>query len=520
MTESGNSGRRRRKPKARPAPQRADAFRASERPGRALAGFLGEDDVALMRARCLGLLEGHGVEVRHPQAATALIGAGARPGAGPDRLCLPRALVEEALRETPKTARLCGKTETRDIVLPRADGGFVARTGTGAHGYIDPRDARYRNTDAAALADIAAVAEGLGQVGFVAHPFLHGVAAPSADIPAFAGILGHTTKHCWIQPYSKQSVGYLMRMAAVAAGGEAALRDRPLASCITCSFSPLEFKHMDTECIVQAGRFGLPLHACSLPSAGGSAPLAPAGMLLMAGAEIVAMVTMAHVLAPGVPVIATPLMFTLDMASGAALMACPESVQMAAMAVQLMKQGFGLVAHSYGLGSDAPDADHQSMAERAGLAQAVARAGADILGGVGQLETATVFSPVQAVLDDEIAACVRKLLEPPEISVAAMGWDEVLSTPPGGHFLDRPHTVARCREQFAPRIFQRQRRDDYERADRRAAFEAARDRALELIAAAPEEGYLDPDQHREIAALVSAGESAVLEATRGPITAI
>jgi len=504
----------------REGPPAADAFHLDARPGRVRAKVLEQGQLGELRRRALDLLHDYGVVVIHPVAKAALLKAGAKRGAAADRLKLPRALVEEALRETPKSARLCGKVAGRDMVLPRGDGQFVMRTGTGAHGYVAPQDARYRNTDRAAVREMGAVAEGLNQVGFVAHPFMHGVAEVCADLHAFGEMVNRTTKHCWIQPYGKENVEFLMRIAAIAAGGEAELKARPLASCITCSFTPLEFKYMDTECIIQAGRWGIPLHACSLPSAGGSAPLTAAGMVLMAAAEIVAMVVLAHVLSPGTPVIATPLMFTLDMATGRALQSCPESIQMAGMAIQLMKEGFGLLAHTYGAGSDTPDVDRQSMAERALLGQAVALSGADILGGVGQLETATVFSPVQAVLDDEVGAMIRKALTPPDVSVEAMNFDEVLGVRVGGHFLDSAQTLALCREQHVPGVFLRQGRDDYEKAARRTAFEVARERALGLIVAAPEEGYLSEDQLREIADVVAAGQKVVLEATSGKMEVI
>ena len=504
----------------RQGPPVPDAFHLSARPGRAPGRFLSEAALEMFRARSLALVEDYGVVVIHPAAKAALIRAGAREGSEANRVRLPRGLVEEALRETPKQARLCGKAGGRDMVLPRGDRQFVMRTGTGAHGYVDPRDAAYRNVDFRAVAEIGAVAEGLDQVGFVAHPFVHGVPEMTADIHAFGEMVNRTTKHCWLQPYGKENVEFDMKIAAIAAGGEDALRARPIASCITCSFTPLEFKYMDTECIIQAGKVGMPLHACSLPSAGGSAPLTPAGMVLMASAEIVAMVTLAHVLAPGTPVIATPLMFTLDMATGSALQNCPESLQIKAMAVQLMKEGFGLIAHTYGAGSDTPDVDVQSMAERALLGQAVAIAGADILGGVGQLECATVFSPVQAVLDDEVGAMIRKYLTPPEVSAEAMNWDEVMGVRVGGHFLESAQTLALCREQHVPGVFLRQGRDDYEKSGRRTAFDAARERALALIRAAPEEGYLSEDQRREIAEVVKAGERFVLEATSGTMEMI
>ncbi|UYV35821.1 trimethylamine methyltransferase family protein [Rhodobacteraceae bacterium D3-12] len=505
----------------REGPRVADAFHLNDRSaGRAQGRFLSQGDLEQFRAQAMALLQDYGVVVIHPAARAALLTAGAVEGGGADRLRLPVELVEEALRETPKAVRLCGKQKTRDIALPRGDGQFIMRTGTGAHGYVDPRDARYRNTDFQAVREMGAVAEGLDQVGFVAHPFVHGVPEMTADIHAFGEMIQRTTKHCWLQPYGKENVEFDMKIAAIAAGGEAAFRARPIASCITCSFTPLEFKFMDTECIIQAGRLGMPLHACSLPSAGGSAPLTPAGMVLMAAAEIVAMVTLAHVLAPGTPVVATPLMFTLDMATGSALQSCPESVQMAGMAIQLMKEGFGLLAHTYGAGSDTPDVDVQSSAERAMLGQAVATAGADILGGVGQLECATVFSPVQAVLDNEVGAMIRKTLTPPEVSAQAMNWDEVMGIRVGGHFLDSKQTLALCREQHVPGVFLRQGRDDYEKTDRRTAFEAAQERALALIGAAPEEGYLSEDQRREIAEVVKAGERFVLEATSGAMEMI
>lgn len=523
MAESTQQTPRRRRGRNNPPVSRsgADAFSLDHVIGpRAQFGFLDSDRMAALKDRALSLLEDYGVMIVHPDARAALLAASAREGAEAGRLRLPRAMVTEALAATPKTVRLCGKTRARDMELPRRDGGFIMRTGTGAHGYVDPRDASYRNMDLTAVGEIAAVANTLDQVGFIAHPFVHGVPEVTADIHAYARITGHSDKHVWMQPYQKENIDYLLRIAAVAAGGEDALRAHPSTSTITCSFSPLEFKYMDTEVIRQCGRYGVPVHACSLPSAGGTAPLSVAGLALMAVAEIVGMVTMAHVLAPGLPVIATPLMFALDMRTGSATQSSVEAMQAASLAIQVVKQGFGLLSHTYGSGSDTPDADHQSMAERSLLMQTVALSGADILGGIGQLECATVFSPVQAVLDNEVGAMMRRFLRVPEIDDAALNWEELSRIRVGGHFLDSDHTVAGCRNQFTPRVFQRMGRDDYEASGRRGAFEEARDRALAAIAAAPEEGVLSVDQRREIAALAEAADRHIVEVYRGKVETI
>ncbi len=495
----------------------ADVFRLLDQTlARPRFGFLDDGAIAELKKRSLDLLADYGVVVIHDKAIAALKKAGAKPGGKADRLLLPRELVQAALSQAPKEVSLHGRSPGKAVQLPRSDGGFIMRTGTGAHGYVDPETTVYRDLDLKAVAEIGAIGSGLDQVGFVAHPFVAGVPEITADIHSFGTMVQHTDKHNWMQPYGKDNVQFLMEIAAIAAGGEDAMRAAPTASVITCSFSPLEFKFMDTEVIIQAGRYGMPIHACSLPSAGGTAPLTSAGMVLMASAEILAMLTIAHVLAPGTPVIATPLMFTLDMRTGSALQSCPESLQSASMAVQLMKHGFGLPTHTYGSGSDTPDLDVQSMAERAMLAQTIVLSGADILGGIGQLECATVFSPVQAVLDNEIGAMLRKFIEPPVVNEDTLNWQEVSNIRTGGHFLDSGHTLDRCRTQHQPDVFLRLGRDDYEKSNRRTAFDMARDKALELIKNAPENGYLGDDAVREIQKVVAAGDKLILDKAAKP----
>ncbi len=514
----------------RPAARRTRLVRAShtanaftQEPAgfaRAGFGFLSDDDIDWLRSRVEDVLADYGVAILHPEAQKRFLAAGAKPGTDANRIRMPRELIREAMAATPKAARLGGKVERFNIDLPRPDGGFIMRTGTGAHGYVDPRDSKYRNMDLTAVSEIAAVANTLDEVGFIAHPFVHGVPEKTADIHSFGRLIARTQKHVWMQPYQWENVDYLMKIAAIAAGGEDQLRANPLTSCITCSFTPLEFKYMDTHCIIEAGKYGVPLHACSLPSSGGTAPLSVASMAIMSAAEIVGMTVMAHILAPGTPVIATPLMFTLDMRTGSALQSCVESLQAASHSIQLIKRGWGMLAHTYGSGSDTPDVDHQSMAERALLSQVVALAGADILGGVGQLECATVFSPVQAVLDNEVGAMMRRFIRKPALDRDALNWDEMMQIRAGGHFLDSAHTIATCRDQLAPRVFKRQGRDDYEKSGRRTAFDEAREAALTAISAAPEEGYLSAEQEAEIAKLAAHADVHIVAAYAGAVSVI
>lgn len=45
------------------------------------------------------------------------------------------------------------------------------------------------------MSEIAAVANTLDQVGFIAHPFVHGVPEKTADIHSFGRMIVRTDKH-------------------------------------------------------------------------------------------------------------------------------------------------------------------------------------------------------------------------------------------------------------------------------------------------------------------------------------
>ena len=62
---------------------------------------------------------------------------------------------------------------------------------------------------------------------------------------------------------------------------------------IVCSLTPRTFKLMDIEAILRSARAGIPIQACSLPGAGGTSPVTLPGTVLLASAEIIAMVAMA-----------------------------------------------------------------------------------------------------------------------------------------------------------------------------------------------------------------------------------
>jgi len=423
--------------------------------------FFAHDQMELMKAKVFELLERRGVKMDHPEVLKLMDKAGASVDFDSKIVRLPKEFLEEQISQAPTKITLAGRNGGNRLEIPRADGTFHTRTNTGAQSWIDLESGKYRRITASDVKDWARLADRLEQISLCAFPVPSDVPTATPDVHALNLMLQNCEKHVWVQPYTTESVDYLIDLTVAAAGGERALRADPLVSFITCSLTPLEFKRMDLDIILKCARNGIPLHACSLPGAGATAPITIPGVVLLAAAEILAMLAAAQVVQPGIPIIATPLIFSTDMMTGRSLQSSAESMQGAALAVQFIKAAFGIPTHTYGTGSDSPITDGQCMSEGALRSMLIGLSGADILGGAGQFEVATTISPVQLAIDNEVFGMVRRMLTNITFDDESLAWPDLLKAEPGSNFLTGDHTLRHCRDGLMPTNFTRMTREDW-----------------------------------------------------------
>ncbi len=425
--------------------------------------FFTSENVNNLRDKVFDLLEHHGIELDpHPEMFKILKNAGVQVDSDTGLVRFPRSIMENFIEQAPKKFILGAREKERILELPRPDGTFYARTGTGAHGWIEPENNAYRKVTVGDLANWAKLINGLDEISFVPFLFPNDVPMETADVYGLSTLLKNTDKHIWVQPYSAGSIEYLIKLGRTVAGGDKALKDNPVISMIACSLTPRAFKYMDIEIILQSSRAGLPIHACSLPGAGGTAPVTLPAVILLATAEILAMLAMAQAVAPGTPIVACPIIFSMDMQTGRSLQSSVEALKCASGAVQFIKAAFNLPTHNYGSGSDAPNLDGQSMSERSMLSTLMGVSGLDILGGAGQLEVATAASPLQLIVDNEVIGMLRQIMSGLTYDDENLAWDILVNTKPGDHFLTSEHTFRHCREGYIPQNFTRLNREDWE----------------------------------------------------------
>lgn len=423
--------------------------------------YYNEEQLERLRNKAFELLEKRGVKMNHQPVMKLLQKQGASVDFDSEIVRFPRKFMEEQIKKAPKQFQLKGRKEKFALDFPHPEKLFHTRVCTGGQNWLDPDTGEFRRVTLKDLAYWAQLADRLEHIDYC--PFLVPDDAPpaTADIYALNTMLENIEKHIWIQPYTGESVEYLVKLLVAAAGGESELFENPLASWVTCSLSPLVFKWMDMEIIYQAAAHGCALQTCSLPGSGLTGPFTAGGSVLLSVVENLVMLAVAQAVRQGTPIIATSLQFSGDMSTGRSLQSSVESLRQSALFVQLMEDAFQLPAHTYGTGSDSPDIDGQGMVERSMRAMLMGSSGASVLGGAGQLEVACSVSPVALAIDNEIFKMTKEIIREMSFDDDQLAWDELMTIDYGGEFLTSPHTLSHCRDVISPINFTRMTRDSW-----------------------------------------------------------
>lgn len=419
--------------------------------------ILSTDEINFLKEKIQLLLSTKGVKIEHPEAMEVLKKAGAEVSSSSGLVKFPIPLIDEALKQAPREFTLAGIDPKNDLHFPHPKGLFYTRTNTGGMNYLN-ENGEYHHILIEEVAEWTRLANALENIDFWSLPSTNPVGFPSEtiDIHTFNTVLRNTTKHGWVQPYEAENIKYLIEMAAAVVGGKDELRKRPIISAICCSVPPLTYKYMDMNIMYECCKAGVPLQMCSLPAAGANVPITPSGIALVACAEVLAMIVMAQLIAPGTPCVATPLLFEMDMLTTVTTQSGMATTMGRMMAMQLFSEGYGIPVHTYGTGTDSCTNDGQAGFEQASLSHMVALAGASVLGGAGQIETAKTISPIQLIIDNDVFGMVKQLKAGYVVDEETVDWEEVIAGIDS--FVDKGHTFKHFRDGYRAKTFSRDSR--------------------------------------------------------------
>jgi trimethylamine--corrinoid protein Co-methyltransferase len=305
--------------------------------------------------------------------------------------------------------------------------------------------------------------------------------------------LPHTTKP--LQGPGTQTaaeVRYAARMAAVVGSAAESL------SLGISPISPLTFPDDVVEAIIETARLGIPLGPLPCPTAGATAPLSLAGALAQQNAEVLASVVLAQLVHPGLPIVYCGRLAAMEPRTGVSVWGGVELGLVSAATVQVAHR-YGLPVNVYGLSTNANVLDLQNGYERALNAAVPALAGADELSGIGEMAAGVMGSYAQMVIDDEIAASVRRLRRGFRADEDALAVEVIARVMDGSrNFLDQRHTVRylRAGEVLVTRLAERRAWDEWQRDSETMAGRAAAEG--QRLLSEHEVPPLEEDQEREL----------------------
>ena len=183
--------------------------------------------------------------------------------------------------------------------------------------------------------------------------------------------------------------------------------------------------------------------------------------------------------------IATTLLFSMDMQSTYTLQSNTEITFARLICMDLFERGYNIRAHSYGTGTDSLCLDAQNFIERTSLIHAMAMSNASVLGGMGQLETAKTISPVQLIIDNEIMGIAQRLRAGLDVNDETIDWDELIEgidKDPAFSFLMSEHTFRHFEEPHRPDMFNRDGVVRWEREGSKTLLDKAEEKYYALMA--------------------------------------
>lgn len=411
--------------------------------------FLDKSEEDFVHEQSLKCLEEIGVLVRSHKVLKTLETAGANVDYKTGVAKIPEAMVSEALKKAPRSIRLCARDPKHDMQIPVESWPNIATTGLGIY-MRDIDTGEKRPSTRKDIADFVRLGDALDPVAYCWTSLTAtDVPQPAHGLHELWVAMQNTTKHVQsVEVSSIEDSRRQVKLASFVAGGEDALRKRPLFSVICCSIAPLSYDEGAVEGMAELARYGIPVASMSMSLSGGSAPVTMAGTIINANTENLASICITQSTAPGAPHIYCSSSAPIDMRTG--------SINYMTAEPALISAGLGQMAARYRLPSmvgdwgindkDTPGIPH-SMTQIFGVVLTT-MSGTDLAGGMGGLDAVKGASLEQMVIDavlwDNLKAYMRKFV----FDEATAALDVIKAVGHGNTFLTHPHTLKNFRKEL------------------------------------------------------------------------
>ena len=368
--------------------------------------LLSNDLIARILDEAFQLMQKPGIKVQSLNAQELLLASGAI--ADGDILHIPERIVRSALETTPEQFDLYDRNGRTTVHY----GGDSVNFDPGSSGVsiLDPETLEHKPAYTPDLVRLVKVAEMLPQYAAQATAVVcNEVPEQIGDLYRLYIVLMFSQKPIVTGSFSVRTLGTMIDMLALCAGGRRTLADKPQAVFDVCPSPPLIWSEFGGDNLIELARAHVPAELVSMPLAGAAAPVTLLGSVVQHAAESLSGIAIHQLAKPGAPIVwgGAPAIF--DMRHGTAPMGAIETAMIDAAYAQVGKS-LNLPTHTYLGASDAKIVDAQAGMESGISALVGALAGINMISGAGMLDFLACQSPEKLVVDAEGIAMAQRLL--------------------------------------------------------------------------------------------------------------
>jgi len=229
---------------------------------------------------------------------------------------------------------------------------------------------------------------------------------------------------------------------------------------------------------------GFPIYIASGSLMGGSHPITIAGATVSHNAELLAIVVLLQCIKPGSGIIANNFVSGMNMQTG--------DMNFGTAAISLHQMAYNQIWHDQykipvnntgSAFSNSKLIDYQTAAEKLPVAMCSALSGANLIVLHGGVTAELAYNPILAVIDDDVAKTIGRIVESFDINDDLIGLDIIKQVGVGGTFLNTKQTRTLWQtEDYMPKVFDKTSYQEWVSGGKKTIIEKAKERMKEILA--------------------------------------
>jgi len=463
---------------------------------------LTEEGLETIHEASLELLRDVGIQVSYDDALDLLAANGCDVDHENNIVNFPPDLVERSIAKAPSSFTLHGRNPDRNVKV--GDGHYATSPCGSAPNVLTYEDGRRSSQleDYDVLQKLTQMKDVMTTTGYnhcepndvaqeVKHYRLLERAIQLSDKPLKGD--------CWGADRAEASI----EMAGIA--NDDPDLTKPYIFATINSVSPRIWDTKMTGGLMQYAQHGQPAILSPAVMASASGPATLAGSLALGNAEILAGNVIAQLTNEGAPIVYGLPTSNIDVRYGSFAIGSAEGALCVAFAGQMARY-YDVPSRAGGSITDAKTPDMQAGVESMLQMFVAIQSGVNLIHhAAGMLDSYSTSSPEKFLLDCDAIQYIEVFREGFDIDADTLAKDLIDEVDPGGHFLNKRHTLVHSKEEFTyPELFYRDSFDNWEDEGSKKAFEAAHEHKQELLEAY-ERPALDDDIQRELDNYVETG---------------